>query len=104
MEEDIRLGVVTVPLAYSPRRAAQATFCLIAVTVAAALVLQPLSHLSVLSYLLPSAAVSVYLLLWPGLKLVQSPVPQAALALFNRASFYPPVMLALLIASVSLPF
>jgi 4-hydroxybenzoate polyprenyltransferase len=102
VEEDSRLGVKTVPLVYGPRLAAWLTFYFLVATNVAALALQPLSQLSV-TYLLGATAAGLYLLLWQGFMLLRTPTPQTALALFNRASLYPPALLMVLIASLSLP-
>ena len=102
VEEDSRLGIKTVPLVYGPRVSAWlALFFLVATTVVA-LVLQPLSHLSI-AYLVAATTAGLYLLVWPGLTLLRNPVPQSAMALFNRASLYPPALLLILIASLTLP-
>lgn len=103
VEEDQRLGIKTVPLMYGPRAAAHLTIWFLLLTNLAALALQPISGLSI-PYLLGTAAVGVGLLLWPGVALLRSPTPRMAMALFNRASFYPPAVLTILLASLYLPF
>jgi 4-hydroxybenzoate polyprenyltransferase len=103
VEEDERLGVKTVPLVYGPKAAAFLTLALILLTNGAALALTLVSHLNI-ACLVGMAAAGLLLLLLPALKLIVSPTPQNALSLFNRASFYPPVALAVLIVSLYLPF
>ncbi len=104
VEEDARLGVRTVPLVYGPRAAARLVFVCLLCTVLAAAGLGLAAGLHPLSYLLPSGLAGVYLLVWPGIRLLRQPTPQQSLALFNRASFYPPAVLVALIASLYLPF
>lgn len=102
VEEDVRLGIKTVPVVYGPQIATQLIVWFLVATNVFALGLYPLSNPGVV-YLVGAAAAGFYLLLWPGLRLLRSPRPQAAMALFNRASLYPPVMLLILIVSLSLP-
>ncbi len=103
VEEDVRLGIKTVSVVYGPGVAARLTFMFLAITAAASLALELLSHSS-LVFLAASAAAGLCLLIWPGVKLLRSPTPENAMGLFNRASFYPPVMLGLLLATLYLPF
>ncbi len=101
VEEDVRLGVKTVPVVYGGRAAARLTLWFLAATFLASLGLQSISHLGLI-YLALSAATGFSMLLWPGLRPVRDPRPQNAMALFNRASLYPPVMRLVLIASLFL--
>ncbi len=102
VEEDVHLGVKSIPLVYGPRPAAYVTFGFLLIACAAVLALQPVSGLG-LAYLVAAAVASAYLLLWPGVRLLQSPRPRVAMELFNRASLHPPAVLAILIASLLLP-
>lgn len=102
VEEDVRLGIKTVPLMYGHRVAAGLVFFFLVLTVVASLALQPVSELGLL-YLVAACIAGTDMLLRPGVTLLRSPTPQNAMALFNRASFYPPVMLLVLIASICLP-
>ncbi len=102
VEEDGRLGIRTVPLVYGPRLAARLAFWFLLLIFLTALALAPASQLS-LAYLIGAILVGVYFLLWPGVRLLRSPTPPEALALFNRASLYPPAMVAVLILSFHLP-
>jgi 4-hydroxybenzoate polyprenyltransferase len=102
VEEDVSLGVKTVPVVYGPRAAALLTAFFIGVAFLASLALQPVSQLGAL-YLAGASLVGGYLLIWPAVRLLAAPVPRNALSLFNRASLYPPAMLIVLIASLYLP-
>jgi len=51
-------------------------------------------------FALLALAASCYLLIWPGLRLFQRRERPIAMALFNRASYYPAVMLALVLISL----
>ncbi|MDA8218282.1 MAG: UbiA family prenyltransferase [Dehalococcoidales bacterium] len=102
VEEDGRLGIRTVPLAHGPRAAARLAFAFLVLTFLASLALQPLSQLNLL-YLVGAVVAGLWLLIWPGLKLLASPVPPTAMAVFNRASLYPPAMLAVVLVSLYWP-
>lgn len=102
VEEDVLLGIKTVPVVHGPRVAAHLTFWFLVATNVAALALQPASQLGIL-YLVAASSAGLYLLLWPGFQLLRSPTPGKAMALFNRASLYPPAVLAILLASLYLP-
>ncbi len=102
VEEDACLGIKTVPLLHGPRAAARLTFAWLVATNLAALALPLVSSLGPV-YLVGAVGGGLYLLLLPGLRLLRSPTPPVALALFNRASFYPPVVLLALIADLFVP-
>jgi len=102
VEEDVFLGVKTIPVVYGPRAAARLVFASLVAASAAALAFQLFFQLSA-AFAAAGFGVGLYLLIWPGLRLLRSPSPQHALALFNRASFYPPVMLAVLLLSLYFP-
>lgn len=102
VEEDERLGIRTVPVVYGPRVAARLTVAFLLATFAASLMLYVVSHFS-LSYLAGAAATGLFLLLLPAARLLRTPTPERAMALFTRACLYPPVMLLVLIASLYLP-
>jgi 4-hydroxybenzoate polyprenyltransferase len=101
VEEDERLGVRTVPLAYGPRVAARLDFAFLVATALGGVLLQPLAGLGP-AYGLVALASGVYLLLLPGVGLLRRPLPQQAMVVFNRASLYPPVVLGGLILSLLL--
>lgn len=52
-------------------------------------------------FLLGAFGEGLYALIWPGVKLLRDPRPEVALQLFNKASFYPMVMLPILIVSIA---
>ncbi len=103
VEEDVRLGIRSVAVVHGPEFASRLTFFFLLATAASSLALQPLAHLG-LSYLAFATVLGGYLLILPGLRLWRHPEPENAMALFNRASFYPPLMVAGLLSSQSLPF
>lgn len=103
VEEDVRLGIKSVAVVYGPAFAARLTFFFLALAVVSALAIQPLAGLGV-SYLAVASLLGGHLLIWPGLRLLRRPSPQNAMALFNRGSLYPPLMLAGLLLSLYLPF
>jgi 4-hydroxybenzoate polyprenyltransferase len=104
IEEDRRLGARTLPVRYGARTAA----LLILVTLVMAIVLQfGLQWLTPHhpgSLLVVGALLSGGLLLiQPALKLLASGDQQDAFALFNRASYYPLSLFALMLASLLAP-
>ncbi len=101
LEEDRRLQARTLPVHYGVARAV----LIAGATLAAAVVfnvivfqLSPLPHGSLLALL--ALAASCYLLVWPGLRLCHAQDRSAAMQLFNRASYYPAAMLALVLISL----
>ncbi len=102
VEEDARLGVKTVSLVYGPKVAAGLTLGILGVTVLTSVLLGIVSGLGSI-YLAGAALAGGWMLLEPGLRLMQHPTPQQSMALFNRASLYPIPVLVALIASLYLP-
>jgi 4-hydroxybenzoate polyprenyltransferase len=101
VEEDVHLGVKTIPVVYGYRVAGALIFTFLTITFVASIVLAVLGlpALGAL-FLLGAVAEGVYALLLPGVKLLRDPRPAVALQLFNKASFYPMVMLPILLVSV----
>jgi 4-hydroxybenzoate polyprenyltransferase len=101
LEEDRRLQARTFPVHFGVERAVTVTgVALAAAAVLTVIVFQlsPLPHRT-LSALL-ALTVSCYLLLWPGLRLYQGRDRSLAMQLFNRASYFPAAMLALVLVSL----
>lgn len=101
LEEDRRLQARTLPVHFGVERAV----IIAGVALAAAVVLNvivfqlsPLPHGSLFALLALTA--SCYLLIWPGLRLFHCRERSLAMALFNRASYYPAAMLALVLISL----
>ena len=103
VEEDERLGIKSVAAVYGPRLSSLLTLVFVVLAAASALALHALARLGS-PYLAFAAIGGVYLLIWPGLKLWQRPSPEQAMAVFNRASFYPPLMVAGVLFSLYLRF
>ncbi len=90
LDEDIHLGIRTVPVRYGRRLSSRISFGLAAVTVAASLAFPLVSPLRPwLAYEAGALAAGLFLLLVPALDWVRSQRTEAALAFFNRACFYP---------------
>ncbi len=101
VEEDRRVGARTIPLAFGPRAAGALVIVTLTLTVALSLFLPRMSPLPLgLPYRVASAAAGVFLLLLPGLKLFRSHDNREAARLFDRASHYPLVQLAIITAFV----
>jgi 4-hydroxybenzoate polyprenyltransferase len=101
LEEDRRLQARTLPVHYGVARAV----LIAGATLAAAVVFNvivfqfsPLPNSALFALL--ALAVSCYLLVWPGLRLFHGQDRSAAMQLFNRASYYPAAMLALVLISL----
>lgn len=100
VEEDTRLGITTVPTVYGTAHAARVAFATLAVAAASATALAPAFGLvAILGTALSAAA----LLLAPATRLLRDPSAANALALFNRASFQPPCVLAVCAVTLLLP-
>ncbi|MGK5532569.1 UbiA family prenyltransferase [Streptomyces sp. URMC 129] len=102
VEEDVHLGVRTVPVVYGYRVSGLLTFAFLAVAVVsgtgmAVAALPSCGPLGVAGTLLAG----LYTLLAPGLRLLRAPYPENAMAVFNRASLYPPAMLLIILACLA---
>jgi 4-hydroxybenzoate polyprenyltransferase len=97
-EEDRRLQARTIPVYYGVERAvAIAAASLAAVPVFTVIVFQ-LGRLTQPSFFaLLALAASVGLLIWPGLRLFRDKDRFAAMRLFNRASYFPTALLAIVL-------
>ena len=60
--------------------------------------LSPLADAAVLA--LAAVAAGIWLLAWPGVRLSEKKDRAAAMALFTRASYYPPVLLGVVLAGL----
>lgn len=98
LEEDRRMGARTLPVHWGIERAvhisvgALTSAVLISVGV---FLLSPLRHKEVLALL--TLGVGCWLLIRPGLHLFRKRDRASAMALFNRASYYPPALLAVVL-------
>ncbi|QNP75639.1 UbiA prenyltransferase family protein [Streptomyces roseirectus] len=102
--EDTRLGIRTVPVVLGPAAAVRCA--------AVALLVAGVSAVALALYLTDSYGVSgvtitalatVFLLLGPGVRLLREPSAAAAMAVFNRATWHPPAVLAAFAAALALP-
>ncbi|WEN15830.1 UbiA family prenyltransferase [Rhodanobacter sp. AS-Z3] len=97
IEEDRRVGARTIPLAIGTRASGYLVLITLGLSVLASLWLPLMSPRPLgLAYLLPSALAGGFLLLWPAWRLHCSSDSRDAAALFDRASYYPLVQLALI--------
>ncbi|TAM02092.1 MAG: ubiquinone biosynthesis protein UbiA, partial [Rhodanobacter sp.] len=104
IEEDRGIGARTIPLVFGPRGAGWLVVVSLTLAVITSLFLPRMSPLKLgLPYLIPSALAGVFLLLWPGLQLLRSGASRQAARLFDRASYYPLVQLALIAIFVLMP-
>lgn len=97
IEEDRRIGARTIPLVFGPRGAGWLVVISLTLTVIASLFLPLMSPLQLgLPYLIITVLAGVLLLLWPALQLLRSGASRQAARLFDCASYYPLVLLALI--------
>jgi len=106
IEEDRRFNAKTIPTSLGLRRAGLLSLgCLVVATFLAVAVFwaSPLTFSPV--YLAAALMINVYLLLLPALKLAESLEREMAMALFNRASYFPlAFFLLVLVRMVHLAF
>jgi 4-hydroxybenzoate polyprenyltransferase len=102
IEEDIHLGIKTVPVVYGHTVAGRLILFFLVVTICCSLLIAPLLNLNVL-YLVGALLEGWYALLYPAIKLLKNPAPEVAITLFNRASLYPLVMLTIVVISLYIP-
>jgi 4-hydroxybenzoate polyprenyltransferase len=100
LQEDLRLRAQTIPVKFGPAKSIQFIFAslLLAVLMSIALLWVAPNRLGLL-YVAGSLVAGSLLLLLPAYKLYRSESPQEAIALFNRASYYPPAMLLVVMVS-----
>ncbi|MGE5256428.1 MAG: UbiA family prenyltransferase [Hyphomicrobiales bacterium] len=98
LEEDRRLRARTIPVSWGIKRAADIAVAALAGAVlfsAMVFLLSPLHHKSFFALL--ALGVGGWLLIKPGLRLFREQDRATAMALFNRASYYPPALLAVVL-------
>lgn len=101
IEEDKRVGAKTIPLTFGPQVAGTLVVITLALTVILSLFLPLMSPLKLgLPYLVASVAAGFFLLLLPGFQLYRSHEGRQAARLFDRASHYPLVQLAIIMVFV----
>jgi 4-hydroxybenzoate polyprenyltransferase len=101
LEEDRRLNARTLPVHFGVERAVNIAGSALAASLLLNVVVfqfSPLPHRTFFALL--ALTVSCYLLIWPGLRLSQGQDRSMAMQLFNRASYYPAAMLALVLISL----
>ena len=102
VDEDTALGIRTVPVVWGATGAALLAFAFLVAAWGLGIALGVVTGLG--SVFIASAVLIGLLLLGvPGWRLLRHPTPPVSLALFNRASFYPPAMLVALTVSLLLP-
>jgi 4-hydroxybenzoate polyprenyltransferase len=97
IEEDRHIGARTIPLVLGPRRAGWLVVITLILAVITSLFLPRMSplHLGPV-YLVFSALAGLLLLVWPAIRLLRTGASWQAARLFDRASHYPLVQLALI--------
>jgi 4-hydroxybenzoate polyprenyltransferase len=98
VEEDKRFNARTIPVVYGIRTANVIIVAAVILTLIMSTVIFYFSWtIYNISFILISVAVGTYLLLLPALKLYRSCKRSHAMALFNKASYYPAVLLVIVL-------
>lgn len=101
VEEDRRVGARTIPVVFGPRVAGNAVLVALGSCVALSLCLPVMSPLALgLPYQLATFIAGLWLLLIPGYRLHRAHAEHPAARLFDRASLYPLVQLAIVLIFV----
>lgn len=101
VEEDRRVGARTIPVVFGPRVAGNAVLVALGSCVALSLCLPVMSPLALgLPYQLATFIAGLWLLLIPGYRLHRAHAGHSAARLFDRASLYPLVQLAIVLVFV----
>ena len=101
LEEDVHLGIRTVPVRYGRRRATIISLVIVSTTAALGLLFPLVVPMPLLwVYLAGTAIVSGIFLLRPAIRWLHEQTTPAALAFFNLACLYPLALFAVLAASV----
>jgi 4-hydroxybenzoate polyprenyltransferase len=102
MEEDRRLGARTVIFEFGPRRAGEFILGSLVLAVVASMLLFALSGIPSGSIVFSAVlAAGVFLLLIPGARVYRTQARRHLMALFNRASWYPLVLLIVVLVFVA---
>jgi 4-hydroxybenzoate polyprenyltransferase len=102
IDEDVHLGIKTIPVVYGHKVAGRLILFFLLLTVGCSVVIRYIVPLNMI-YLVGALIEGWYALLYPTLRLLKNPSPEGAITLFNRASLYPLVMLAIVVVSIYLP-
>lgn len=95
IEEDVRLGARTIPVRFGPEQANVIIFGSIILTVVLSGILLILSPIRFeLPFIIAFAFVGFYFLLLPTIRLYRTEQSSHAMILFNKASYYPLALLA----------
>jgi 4-hydroxybenzoate polyprenyltransferase len=98
VEEDKRFNARTIPVVYGIQTANVIIVAAVILTLIMGIAIFYLSWtIDSFSFIFMSVAVGVYLLLLPALKLYQSCKQSHAMALFNKASYYPAALLVIVL-------
>ena len=98
IEEDKRFNARTIPVVYGIQTANVIIVAAVILTLIMGIAIFYLSWtIDSFSFIFMSVAVGVYLLLLPALKLYQSRKQSHAMALFNKASYYPAALLVIVL-------
>ena len=98
VDEDVHLGIKTVPVVFGYRTSGVLIFGFLLVTVLASVTLMLASWPSFGAVGVSGVVLAGgYSLLWPSIHLLRDPRPAVALRLFNAASWYPVIVLIVLV-------
>ncbi|MGW3295582.1 UbiA family prenyltransferase [Streptomyces xiamenensis] len=104
VEEDVHLGVRTVPVVYGHRVTARLVLAFLLVTFGCGVALMIAGWSSFRAIgVVGTVLAGCWALLVPGLALHRDPRPETALAVFNRASLYPVLVLVVILLAMARP-
>jgi 4-hydroxybenzoate polyprenyltransferase len=101
LEEDTHLGIRTLPVRYGRTPSTRVSFCLISLTVLVSFLLPlPARCSNPALYEAGAATAGAFLMIGPALRWLRDGSVTSAIALFNRACFYPIAMLGVTIIAL----
>lgn len=105
IEEDPHLGIKTVPVVYGLNFAGIMDFFFLILILASSIIIAFLPGVNLgITYLIGAIAIGLYSLILPGINLLKNKKSSDAMKLFNRACFYPTIMLGIVIMGFYVPF
>ena len=102
IQEDRHLGARTVPVIYGPRLSSLIIMVSLSLSLVLSLMVLALAPLKIYwAFFVAAGGAGIYLLILPAFDLWRKQTRQEATRLFNRASYYPLAMLAIILISLA---
>jgi 4-hydroxybenzoate polyprenyltransferase len=101
IEEDRRMNAKTIPIQWGLRIASALILATLVLTLALSNIIFYFSHINTSPvFVMLALAIGGYLLIWPAITLHQNRNSSRAMALFNKASYYPAAMLFVVLIQI----